>query len=68
MPPAWKDVWICSDPMGHLQATGIDAAGRKQYLYHQRWRERRDQQKFDEMLGFAARSAAASRRVAEDNG
>jgi DNA topoisomerase-1 len=53
IPPAWKDVWICTDPRGHLQATGVDAAGRKQYLYHEDWRTRRDQQKFDEMLEFA---------------
>jgi DNA topoisomerase IB len=66
IPPAWKNVWICSDPMGHLQATGIDAAGRKQYLYHQRWRERRDQQKFDEMLLFARALPRLRRRVAGD--
>ena len=66
IPPAWKDVWICSDPLGHLQATGIDAAGRKQYLYHQRWRERRDQQKFDEMLDFARALPRLRRRVAAD--
>jgi DNA topoisomerase I len=66
IPPAWKDVWVCSDPMGHLQATGIDAAGRKQYLYHQRWRERRDQQKFDEMLDFARALPRLRRRVAQD--
>ena len=66
VPPAWKDVWICSDPMGHLQATGEDAAGRKQYLYHQRWRERRDQQKFDEMLEFARALPRLRRRVGED--
>jgi DNA topoisomerase I len=53
IPPAWTDVWICAEPNGHLQATGIDAAGRKQYLYHPRWRERRDQQKFERMLEFA---------------
>jgi DNA topoisomerase IB len=53
IPPAWREVWICADPWGHLQATGIDAAGRKQYLYHDRWRARRDRQKFDEMLDFA---------------
>jgi DNA topoisomerase I len=53
IPPAWTEVWICTAPNGHLQATGIDAAGRKQYLYHPRWRERRDQQKFEEMLDFA---------------
>jgi DNA topoisomerase I len=53
IPPAWEDVWICPYPMGHLQATGVDARGRKQYLYHSKWRERRDQQKFDEMIAFA---------------
>lgn len=53
IPPAWSQVWICPHPMGHIQATGIDAAGRKQYIYHQRWREREDQKKFDHMLGFA---------------
>ena len=53
IPPAWKDVWICPDARGHLQATGIDAAGRKQYLYHPQWRTRRDSEKFDEMIRFA---------------
>jgi DNA topoisomerase IB len=53
IPPAWEDVWICSHPTGHIQATGIDAAGRKQYLYHQKWRERQDQKKFDAMTRFA---------------
>jgi DNA topoisomerase I len=53
IPPAWEDVWVCPHPNGHLQATGTDAAGRKQYLYHRRWRERRDQEKFDDMLEFA---------------
>jgi DNA topoisomerase-1 len=53
IPPAWEEVWICPYPVGHIQATGQDAAGRKQYLYHQRWRERRDQEKFDEMIAFA---------------
>jgi DNA topoisomerase IB len=52
IPPAWKDVWICPDPMGHLQATGVDAAGRKQYLYHAKWREHRDRAKFAKMLDF----------------
>lgn len=55
IPPAWKDVWICPIPNGHLQATGIDAAGRKQYLYHDDWRTSRDRDKFDEMLVFAKR-------------
>ena len=53
IPPAWTDVWICPHEWGHLQAVGTDAAGRKQYRYHPRWRERRDREKFDRMLGFA---------------
>ncbi|MDP8968349.1 MAG: DNA topoisomerase IB [Actinomycetota bacterium] len=64
IPPAWKDVWISPDPFGHIQATGIDARGRKQYLYHPRWRERRDQEKFDDMVAFA-RSLPALRSVVE---
>jgi DNA topoisomerase IB len=53
IPPAWKDVWICPYPLGHIQATGIDAAGRKQYVYHARWRELQDAKKFDSMVRFA---------------
>jgi DNA topoisomerase I len=53
IPPAWDEVWICPYPGGHIQATGVDARGRKQYLYHRKWRERRDQEKFDDMLRFA---------------
>lgn len=53
IPPAWQDVWICSDARGHIQAVGVDAAGRKQYIYHERWRQRRDQMKFDRMVEFA---------------
>lgn len=53
IPPAWTDVWICPDPRGHLQATGRDARGRKQYRYHARWRQVRDTVKFDRMLDFA---------------
>jgi DNA topoisomerase I len=64
IPPAWKDVWISPDPFGHIQATGIDARGRKQYLYHPRWRERRDQEKFDDMVAFA-RSLPALRSVVD---
>ncbi len=64
IPPAWRDVWICPYPMGHLQATGTDAAGRKQYLYHSRWRERRDQQKFDDIVEFARALPRVRRRVA----
>jgi DNA topoisomerase IB len=52
IPPAWEDVWICPDPNGHIQALGTDAAGRRQYRYHDRWREQRDQEKFDRMLEF----------------
>jgi DNA topoisomerase IB len=53
IPPAWENVWICPYPMGHIQATGFDAAGRKQYLYHQKWRELQDTKKFDAMVRFA---------------
>jgi DNA topoisomerase I len=53
IPPAWEDVWICVAPLGHIQATGVDARGRKQYRYHDRWRERRDREKFEAMLEFA---------------
>jgi DNA topoisomerase-1 len=53
IPPAWENVWICPYPFGHIQAVGTDAAGRRQYLYHQLWRERRDQEKFGEMIRFA---------------
>ena len=66
IPPAWKDVWICPYPGGHIQATGIDAAGRKQYLYHPRWRARRDQEKFDEMLDFARALPRMRERVERD--
>jgi DNA topoisomerase IB len=53
IPPAWEEVWICPYPGGHIQATGIDDKGRKQYLYHPRWRARRDQAKFEDMVVFA---------------
>lgn len=66
IPPAWTDVWICSDARGHIQATGIDAAGRKQYRYHDGWRRRRDQAKFDAMIAFARALPALRRRVARD--
>jgi DNA topoisomerase-1 len=66
IPPAWRDVWICPDPAGHLQATGIDAAGRKQYRYHDEWRQRRDQEKFDSMLDFARALPAMRRRLRRD--
>jgi DNA topoisomerase-1 len=54
IPPAWKDVWICPDPNGHVQATGRDARGRKQYRYHAEWRARRDGNKFDRLEAFAS--------------
>jgi DNA topoisomerase-1 len=54
IPPAWTDVWICGDERGHLQVTGRDARGRKQYRYHPRWREMRDADKFDHLAEFAA--------------
>jgi DNA topoisomerase I len=63
VPPAWEDVWLCPDPLGHLQATGVDAAGRRQYLYHPRWRERRDREKFDRMLRFAELLPRLRRRL-----
>jgi hypothetical protein len=54
IPPAWDDVWICTDPRGHIQAVGTDAAGRRQYRYHDLWREQRDPAKHDRMPGFGA--------------
>ncbi|HZA60540.1 MAG TPA: DNA topoisomerase IB [Actinomycetota bacterium] len=66
IPPAWRDVWICPLPHGHLQAVGTDAAGRKQYLYHERWRRRRDQEKFDRVLAFARHLPQLRLRVEED--
>ena len=66
IPPAWRDVWICPDPWGHLQAVGIDAAGRKQYLYHERWRERKDREKFDRMVRFARGLPRVRRKVEKE--
>jgi DNA topoisomerase I len=66
IPPAWRDVWICPSPRGHLQATGTDAAGRKQYLYHEAWRTRRDAEKFVEMVRFARALPALRDHVEED--
>jgi DNA topoisomerase IB len=53
IPPAWTEVWICPIPNGHIQAVGLDARGRRQYIYHPRWRVRRDHAKFDRMVAFA---------------
>jgi DNA topoisomerase-1 len=66
IPPAWTQVWICPDPFGHIQATGIDAAGRKQYLYHSRWQQRRAERKFEAMRDFAAALPRLRRAVATD--
>jgi DNA topoisomerase-1 len=66
IPPGWEDVWVCSDPLGHIQATGVDARGRKQYRYHDLWRERRDRQKFDSMVEFAQSLPKLRDRVARD--
>ena len=65
IPPAWQQVWICTDPVGHLQATGLDAAGRKQYLYHEIWRSQRDREKFERMLDFARALPRLRRRTSE---
>jgi DNA topoisomerase-1 len=66
IPPAWEDVWICPLPNGHIQATGVDAAGRKQYRYHDDWRVRRDAAKFDSMVRFAERLPAVRQHVEDD--
>src|SRR4051812_15087545 len=66
IPPAWEDVWICSVPNGHIQATGTDAAGRRQYLYHSDWRLARDREKHDRMIEFARKLPAARDRMRED--
>ncbi|ROU06153.1 DNA topoisomerase IB [Lysobacter enzymogenes] len=66
IPPAYTEVWICADPRGHLQATGRDARGRKQYRYHPRWRELRERGKFERIVAFAAALPALRRRVRAD--
>jgi DNA topoisomerase I len=66
IPPAWTDVWICPNPLGHLQATGRDARGRKQYRYHPRWRQVRDEVKYGRMLAFAAALPKIRERTAVD--
>lgn len=66
IPPAWTDVWICRDKNGHLQATGRDARGRKQYRYHKYWREVRDEAKYERMIGFAMQLPAIRARLEED--
>ena len=66
VPPAWRDVWICANPRGHLQATGRDARGRKQHRYHAGWRVRRDADKFARMLEFGRALPVVRRRVRRD--
>jgi DNA topoisomerase-1 len=66
IPPAWRDVWICPIEHGHLQATGVDAKGRKQYRYHPRWREVRDETKYDRMLIFGRMLPTIRKRVQHD--
>lgn len=68
IPPAWTDVWICPKAHGHLQASGRDARGRKQYRYHPRWREHRDENKFEHMVAFARALPRIRRRVQRDLG
>ena len=65
IPPAWTHVWICPDPSGHIQAVGWDARGRKQYRYHTRWREQRDEEKF-ERLGAFGKELPTIREVVDD--
>ena len=66
IPPAWKQVWICPSPKGHIQATGRDAKGRKQYRYHPRWREVRDETKYDRMIAFGEALPTIRERVERD--
>jgi DNA topoisomerase-1 len=66
IPPAWTDVWICASPRGHLQATGRDARDRKQYRYHPRWRDVRDEAKFDRLIAFGNALPAIRRQVDSD--
>jgi DNA topoisomerase I len=66
IPPAWREVWICSDPFGHIQATGYDEAGRKQYLYHERWQQRQAERKFELVREFATKLPRLRRAVTAD--
>jgi DNA topoisomerase-1 len=66
IPPAWRDVWISPDPRGHIQATGYDAAGRKQYIYHPDWRTARDEEKFDHALEVAEKLPEMRDRLCHD--
>ncbi len=66
IPPAWNHVWVCPDALGHVQATGIDARGRRQYVYHADWHLQRARRKFDDMLSFARVLPVLRERIAED--
>jgi DNA topoisomerase-1 len=66
IPPAWTDVWICSHERGHLQATGTDDAGRRQYLYHPEWRRQRDREKFERIESFAEALGPLRARIDAD--
>jgi DNA topoisomerase IB len=66
IPPAWNDVWICPDPCGHIQATGVDQAGRRQYRYHDVWRAKRDQEKFEHVLVVGEHLPQLRKRVSAD--
>ena len=66
VPPAWNDVWYCRDPRGHIQATGRDERGRKQYVYHAEWRERRDRAKFGQLPAMARALRRLRPRIASD--
>jgi DNA topoisomerase I len=66
IPPAWRDVWICPHPLGHLQATGRDARGRKQYRYHPKWREIRDEVKYGRLIAFSAALPKIRKRTTVD--
>ncbi len=66
IPPAWEDVWICADARGHIQAVGRDVRGRKQYRYHPRYREARDENKYERMIDFVAALPKIRRRVRRD--
>ena len=65
IPPAWQDVWICADPQGHIQAVGTDAAGRRQYRYHDLWREQQDRDKHDRVQRFGAVLPAIRKTVGQ---
>ena len=66
IPPAYESVWICPSPNGHIQATGLDARGRKQYRYHPKWRELRDQNKYEHVVQFATALPSLRAHVASD--